>query len=85
MPRCGDVTRMPRGCLVAGCRADASLRGCRADASLRGCHADAARMPRCGDAARMSRGCLTDFAPITGLVDVGCLATASVAYSARAV
>ena len=37
------------------------------------------------DAARMSRGCSADFAPITGLVDVGCLATAYVTYLARAV
>ena len=42
-------------------------------------------MPRCGDVAWMSRGCRADFAPITGLVDVSCLATASVTYLSRAV
>ena len=44
-----------------------------------------ARMPRRADAAWMSHGCSADFAPITGLVDVGCLATASVTYLAWAV
>ena len=65
------IVSIPRGCLVAG-----MPRGCLAAGMSRGCHADA---------ARMSRGCSADFAPITGLLDVGCLATASVTYLARAV
>ena len=44
------------------------------EAALRGCRV-----------VRMSRGCFADFAPISGLFDVGCLATASVTYLARAV
>ena len=65
------IVSIPRGCRIAG-----MPRGCLVAGMSRGCHADA---------ARMSRGCSADFAPITDLVDVRCLATASVTYLARAV